>query len=121
MIFTKAIGVNRVSRVRIFNKQFYSHDIIGINFKKILQKSGVEVRKLYNLRHTFASQMISKGADIVWVSKMLGHKDVSITLKIYTKFIQEDDDMRFKKIENMGTILSTIEDISFKSTINREL
>lgn len=95
-----------------FNKQFYSHDVIGVNFKKILQKSGVEVRKLYNLRHTFASQMISKGADIVWVSKMLGHKDVSITLKIYTKFIQEDDDMRFKKIEKMGTILGTIETLS---------
>jgi len=95
-----------------FHKQFYSHDIIGVNFKKILQKSGVEVRKLYNLRHTFASQMISKGADIVWVSKMLGHKDVSITLKIYTKFIQEDDDIRFKKIEKMGTILGTIEDKS---------
>ena len=95
-----------------FHKQFYSHDIIGVNFKKILKKSGVEARKLYNLRHTFASQMISKGADIVWVSKMLGHKDVSITLKIYTKFIQEDDDMRFKKIEKMGTILGTIENNS---------
>jgi len=95
-----------------FHKQFFSHDVIGVNFKRILQKSGVEVRKLYNLRHTFASQMISKGADIVWVSKMLGHKDVSITLKIYTKFIQEDDDMRFKKIEKMGTILGTIEDLS---------
>ena len=95
-----------------FHKQFYSHDIIGVNFKKILTKSGVEVRKLYNLRHTFASQMISKGADIVWVSKMLGHKDVSITLKKYTKFIQEDDDMRFKKIEKMGTILGTMEEVS---------
>lgn len=93
-------------------KRFYSHDIIGVNFRKILQKSGVKVRTLYNLRHTFASQMISKGADIVWVSKMLGHKDVSITLKIYTKFIQEDDDMRFKKIEKMGTILGTIKDDS---------
>ena len=87
-----------------FQKQFYSHDIIGVNFKKILKKSGVEVRKLYNLRNTFASQMISKGADIVWVSKMLGHKNVSITLTTYTKFIQEDDEMRFKKIEKMGTI-----------------
>jgi integrase len=79
-------------------------------------KSGVEVRKLYNLRHTFASQMISKGAHIVWVSKMLGHKDVSITLKIYTKFIQEDDEMRFKKIEKMGTILGTIEEFSVENS-----
>jgi integrase len=32
---------------------------------------------------------------------MLGHKDVSITLKIYTKFIQEDDETRLKKIAQM--------------------
>ncbi len=61
--------------------------ILSLNFKRILKKSGVEVRKLYNLQHTFASQMISKDADIVWVSNMFEHKDVSITLKIYTKFI----------------------------------
>ena len=39
---------------------------------------------------------------------MLGHKDVSITLKVYTKFIEEDDEKRFKKIEKMGTILGTV-------------
>ncbi|WP_084722018.1 tyrosine-type recombinase/integrase [Sulfurovum lithotrophicum] len=69
----------------------------------------MKARVLYNLRHTFASQLISKGADIVYVSKMLGHKDVSITLKIYTKFIEEDDEIRFKKIEKMGTILGTVD------------
>ena len=58
------------------------------------------------IRHTFASQLIAKGADIVWVSKMLGHEDVSITLQIYTKFIEEDDEIRLKKIEKMGTVFS---------------
>ena len=43
---------------------FYNHDIIGVNFRKTLNQSGVKARPLYNLRHTFASQMISKGADI---------------------------------------------------------
>jgi integrase len=67
---------------------------------------------LYNIRHTFASQLISKGADIVWVSKMLGHKDVSITLKIYTKFIEENDEVRLKKIEKMGTVMGTLDNES---------
>ena len=66
-------------------RHFYSHDIINLHFKKLLKLNGIEIRTLYNLRHTFASQLISNGADIVWVSKMLGHKDVSITLKIYTR------------------------------------
>lgn len=90
------------------NEHFYSHDIINLNFKRLLKLNNIEQRTLYNLRHTFASQLISNGADIVWVSKMLGHKDVSITLKVYTKFIQEKEDTRFKKIEQMGTIMGTV-------------
>ena len=87
---------------------FYNPDIIGVNFRKILKQSGVKARPLYNLRHTFASQMISQGVDIVWVSKTLGHKDVSITLSTYTKFIKEDEATRFQKLEKFGTIFDTL-------------
>ncbi len=98
------------------NMPFYNHDIIGVNFRKILKQSGVKARPLYNLRHTFASQMISKGADITWVSKMLGHKDVSITLKIYTKFIQEDDETRLKKIAQMDKFMVKFDNSDDKNT-----
>ncbi len=37
---------------------------------------------------------------MVWVSKMLGHKNLSITLKVYAKFIKKEDDERLKNIEN---------------------
>jgi integrase len=37
----------------------------------------------YDLRHSAASWLISKGVDIVAVSLMLGHADPSITLRIY--------------------------------------
>lgn len=90
-------------------KQFFSHDIININFKLLQKKNDIKVRSLYNIRHTFASQLISKGINIVWVSKMLGHKDVSITLKIYTKFIKEDDKTRLNNIMKIDTIIDTID------------
>ncbi|MDD3054264.1 MAG: site-specific integrase [Aliarcobacter sp.] len=90
-------------------RPFYSHDIIGLNFRKILKKSEIKERPLYNLRHTFASQLISKGADITWVSKMLGHKDITITLKVYTKFIKEDDEVRIKKIAQMDKFMVKLE------------
>jgi len=83
-------------------KHFYSHDIINLKFKKVLMLSAVESRSLYNLRHSFASQLISDGEDIVWVSRTLGHLDVSITLKYYTKFIKEDEETRLKKISKIG-------------------
>lgn len=37
----------------------------------------------HDLRHTFASELIAKGADIKTVSEILGHSDVSTTLNIY--------------------------------------
>lgn len=74
-----------------------------------MKKSKITERPIYNLRHTFASQLISKGADITWVSKMLGHKDITITLKVYTKFIKEDDEARIEKIAQMDKFMVKLE------------
>ncbi|MGB7402176.1 MAG: site-specific integrase [Arcobacter sp.] len=92
-------------------KPFFSHDILNLRFKKLLIKIGIKERTLYNLRHTFASQMISNiqnGIDILWVSKMLGHKDVSITLKVYAKYIIEDDNQRIQVLNNIGKVYGKI-------------
>jgi integrase len=86
---------------------FFSHDIIAKLFKELLTKSNIKHRPLYNLRHTFTTQMISKGIDITWVSKMLGHKDVSITLKKYTKFFHEDNNERLNKLNAISKILDS--------------
>lgn len=48
---------------------------------------------------------IQNGVDILWVSKTLGHKDVSITLKVYTKYIIDDDAIRIIKINNISNII----------------
>lgn len=83
-------------------KRFYSHDIININLKKRLVTLGIEVRSLYQLRHSFASRMIKNGIDITWVSSTLGHKDSSITLQVYTKFIKEDHQTRMNNLEKIN-------------------
>ena len=86
-------------------KRYFSHDTLAASFKRLFARNKIKERVLYNLRHTFASQLISKGVDIVWVSKMLGHKDISITLKVYTKYIQEDDEARLRKIAEIDKII----------------
>lgn len=84
------------------NKCFYSHDIINLNLKKRLIALGLEVRSLYQLRHSFASRMIKNGIDITWVSSTLGHKDSFITLQVYTKFIKEDDQTRINNLDKIN-------------------
>jgi integrase len=39
--------------------------------------------RFHDLRHTFASLLIARGLDIVFVSRQLGHADPSITLRVY--------------------------------------
>ena len=85
-------------------KRYFSHDTLVASFKRLLARNKIKERVLYNLRHTFASNMISEGYNILWVSKMLGHKDISITLNTYTKFIKEDQDKRLLNLDKMAQI-----------------
>jgi integrase len=78
-----------------FNKPFYSHDTIALQFKALLDDN--DTRYLYQLRHTFASLMISNGEDITWVSQMMGHKSSDITLRVYAKAYKIDKDKKLRK------------------------
>jgi integrase len=56
-------------------------------WKPLLEQCGLEHRELYSTRHTFASIMLSEGEEPMWVSAMLGHKNLAITLGVYAKYI----------------------------------
>ena len=67
-------------------------DNISSHFwKKILKSQDIEYRNMYQMRHTFASQMLSDGENILWVSKMLGHKDRSMTLDVYAQYMPQKE------------------------------
>jgi integrase len=51
----------------------------GINH----QGNGRRKATFHDLRHTFASLLIAQGADVVHVSRQLGHADPAITLRVY--------------------------------------
>lgn len=78
-----------------FNKPFYSHDTIAKQFKDLLDEG--DKRYLYQLRHTFASLMISNGEEITWVSQMMGHKSADITLRVYAKAYKVLKDKTLRK------------------------
>lgn len=72
-------------------KHFYDNASIRKGFwKNILQLVQLDHRDMYQTRHTFASIMISRGQDILWVSQMLGHTTPDMTLSKYSKFIKTE-------------------------------
>lgn len=59
-------------------------------FNTLLDSMGLPRRRIYQTRHSFASIMLSEGEEPMWVSYMLGHKDLNITLSVYAKYIKSD-------------------------------
>ena len=53
------------------------------SFKPLLEEAGLPDVRFHDLRHTFASIALGKGANINTVSKMLGHSSVKVTLDVY--------------------------------------
>jgi integrase len=48
-------------------------------------------KKFHSLRHTHASMLISKGVDILTISRRLGHSKAAITLDVYGHLMQGAD------------------------------
>jgi len=73
------------------------HDIRRIRdnaWRKTLKKCKLKYRTIYQTRHSFATMMLGNGEDILWVSNTLGHKNASITLEYYARYIKTKDKNR---------------------------
>lgn len=93
------------------NGRFISPSIVNAHFKRVCAKANIRVKKAkasnnktYNssevnthmLRHTFATRCIEAGMSAVVLSKILGHKNIQVTLNTYTDVFD-----RYRKEEMM--------------------
>lgn len=84
------------------------------HWKNLLLREGYDYRKFYQTRHTFASIMLSKGEDIIWVSKiMLGHSEVATTYKYYAQYIQLSDKKHASFLDDERT--NNVQKVNLKS------
>ncbi|KQH76378.1 integrase [Mycobacterium gordonae] len=68
-----------------------SYDTTGW-FNRAVERAEVQTITPHDLRHTCASLAVSSGANVLAVSRMLGHKDPSVTLRIYADLFDSDLD-----------------------------
>ena len=60
------------------------------NFKALCKELNIKERRLYDTRHSFASIMLSKGEEPMWVGvRMLGHSTLTTTYKYYAKYLPQ--------------------------------
>jgi len=65
-----------------FNPETNDHiKDIKTSFRTACQRAEIRGVRLHDLRHTAASKMIEAGADLVTVSKILGHASIQMTMR----------------------------------------
>jgi integrase len=65
------------------NVQVRGFDKAAARARINVEGGGRRKATFHDLRHTFASLLIAHGADVVHVSRQLGHADPAITLRVY--------------------------------------
>lgn len=88
-------GNNQNIFTRRHNKdKLHGSSSLIYTWKGLLEKCNLEYRNIYQTRHSFASNMISNGEEIFWVSQMLGHKSLNITLDNYSRYIKNSKERK---------------------------
>ena len=71
----------------------FDPSVLSHGFGKIAAKAGLKGVRFHDLRHTFASLMLLRGAKPKVISEALGHSSVAFTMDVYSHIIdgmQED-------------------------------
>lgn len=70
-----------------------SRQNVNRTLRDMLVRSGCSVQNCtpHGLRHSFGSALLRKGVDIKVVSKLLGHKDITVTYNVYIHILKEQE------------------------------
>ena len=70
-------------------KEAPDNECVNVFLKKWVVRAGISKKiTFHSSRHTFATLILSEGADLYTVSKLLGHSDIKTT-QIYAKIVDE--------------------------------
>ena len=70
------------------------------SYRTALIEAGINDFTFHDLRHTFASHLVMNGCDLMTLKELLGHKDISMTMR-YAHLSPDHKRLAVKKMENV--------------------
>lgn len=89
------------------NEVPFKETTIQARKNKYCKLANVKTIRIHDFRHSCASFLINNGANIVLVSKYLGHSKISVTLDIYTHLYKNELLEVSKMIDNLDNFWTT--------------
>jgi len=78
------------------DKAWDTNKLEGI-WKRAHRGTDIQPRTPYELRHTFASQLLSQGENPAYIAKLLGHKSTEMVTRVYGKWVSEGEALGFDR------------------------
>ena len=66
-----------------------------------IESAGIQRLTFHCLRHTFATNAVSAGMDYYYLSRIMGHSNISITLDTYADFMPDKSRSEMEKLEGV--------------------
>lgn len=82
------------------NKEWSHSAKIHGAWQRVIEASGVKYRNPYQMRHTYASTLISRGENIFWLATQMGHENTEMISKHYGKWIPQKEENGYEFVGN---------------------
>lgn len=66
-------------------------------WRGLCKRAGITYRTSYNLRHTYASWMLTSGVNISYLAKQMGHANFMMIAKVYGKWMEDSSKSESEK------------------------
>ncbi len=70
-------------------------------FKRVLDRAGMRDIRIHDIRHTFASILLSLGETPVYVKEQLGHSSIQVTADIYGHLIPSSNRAAVNRLDDL--------------------
>jgi integrase len=82
------------------NDTYMEQKYIRRVFKRILRKTGFQEMRFHDVRHTFASLLLTDGVSPVYVKELMGHHSIKVTVDTYGHLIPGSNRDAINKLDN---------------------